>query len=256
MVQRLTLFIFILSACACQSQPQRESKDETSILPDHEAFTQILKDYVFEDGVNYKALQKDSIRLNVYLNNLSDNPPNQNWTKVQRLAYWINAYNAFTLKLIIDHYPVESITDLHPTIHIPLVNTVWHKKFFNIGGNPMSLDHIEHQILRKDFEEPIIHFAINCASISCPPLRNEAFEPHKLNEQLEEQAINFINDPTRNLMDVDNPKISKIFSWFSGDFKDQGSLIDYLNQYSKVKIESNADVDYLKYDWGLNDVSQ
>lgn len=222
--------------------------------PSHELLNQLLKDYVVEDAFNYQGLKRDSLKLNSYLKQLSSQPPSPGWSENEELAYWINAYNAFTLKLIVDNYPIKSITDLHPTIHIPVLNTVWHKKFFKIGGELTSLDEIEHQILRKKFDEPRIHFAINCASVSCPPLRNEAYVAEKLDIQLNEQARNFINDSTRNKLMTDNPEISKIFSWFSDDFKKDQNLIDYLNQYSNIKISQDADLDYLEYDWSLNDV--
>ncbi len=243
----IVISVFLIN---CQNDKRLQAQEP----PSHYIFDQLLNEYVSEIGVNYRDLQGDSSRLNDYLNILSDNAPAESWKKEEKLAYWINAYNAFTLKLIIDNYPLESITDLHPTIHIPLVNTVWHKKFFKIGGKPTSLDEIEHKILRKEFDEPRIHFAINCASISCPPLRDEAFVANILEKQLEEQAEAFINDSTRNHITPDNPKVSKIFSWFSGDFKNGQTLIDYLNRYAHVKISKGADVDYLKYDWALNDV--
>ncbi|MTI38173.1 DUF547 domain-containing protein, partial [Fulvivirga lutimaris] len=146
-----------------------------------------------------------------------------------------------------------SIQDLHPTIYIPLVRTVWHKKFFKIGGVEMNLDEIEHDILRKEFDEPRIHFAINCASFSCPPLRNEAFTADKIDKQLEEQAVNFVNDSERNKITAERAEISKIFSWFTKDFTKEVSLIQFLNKYSKVELKENARIDYLDYDWSLND---
>jgi hypothetical protein len=204
---------------------------------------------------DYKGFISDRQKLERYLTLLSDHAPDPGrWSREERLAYWINAYNAFTVKLIIDHYPVASIQDLHPTIHVPGVNTVWHKKFFSIGGVATSLDEIEHSILRKKFDEPRIHFAINCASFSCPPLRAEAYTADKLDHQLDEMARRFINDPARNRLSADNPQVSKIFSWFSGDFTRQGTLVEYLNTYATEKIRADADIEYMDYDWSLNDV--
>lgn len=250
---RLPSVLILLLSLSCSNSPDRQVSNS---VPDHSSYSDLLARYVVEDRVNYKALQQDSGKLNDYLKELSTNAPAENWSKNEKLAYWINAYNAFTLKLIIDHYPIRSITELHPTIHIPLVSTVWHREFFEIGGKPTSLDEIEHKILRKQFDEPRIHFAINCASISCPPLRNEAYLSSRLEDQLDEQSRIFINDPIRNNIKANHISISKIFSWFSEDFTQSGGLIDFLNQYSEIEIDENATVDYLKYDWKLNDLRQ
>ncbi|MFN3800336.1 DUF547 domain-containing protein [Belliella pelovolcani] len=226
-----------------------------SSAPSHELFDQLLKKHVTKEGmVDYQGFIKDKARLNQYCDLLSKNAPDRkSWSEAEQLAYWINAYNAFTIKLIVDNYPVKSIQDLHPKIKIPLINTVWHIKFFQIGGQDASLDEIEHKILRKEFEEPRIHFAINCASFSCPPLLNEAFVPARLDAQLDKVAVAFINDLKRNKINRDKVEISKIFSWFKGDFTKNGDIIDYLNQYSKVKINPKAKVTYLDYDWSLNE---
>ncbi|AFL84617.1 Protein of unknown function, DUF547 [Belliella baltica DSM 15883] len=228
---------------------------EDSKSPSHEDFDALLKKYVSATGVvNYKGLMNDKAKLNQYCELLSNNAPDRNtWSKNEQLAYWINAYNAFTLKLIVDNYPVKSIQDLHPKVKIPLINTVWHIKFFKIGGQDANLDEIEHKILRKEFEEPRIHFAINCASISCPPLLNEAFVSTKIDSQLDRVAKSFINDTRRNKISSNQIEISKIFSWFKGDFTKNGNIIDYLNKYSKVKINPKAKDSYLDYDWSLNE---
>lgn len=223
--------------------------------PSHQIWDQLVKAHVKPSGlVDYKGFIKDKAKLEQYLKLISENAPDRKtWSKNQQLAYWINAYNAFTVKLIVDNYPTQSIRDLGPKLKIPLIKDVWHYKFFKIGGVESSLDEIEHSILRKEFDEPRIHFAINCASVSCPPLLNEAFMAEKLEGQLQKVAVAFINDPTRNKITPDKVQISSIFSWFQGDFTKKGSLIDFLNQYSKVKIKSNAKVSHLDYNWNLNE---
>lgn len=228
---------------------------ESSRSPSHEEFDALLKKYVQPTGeVNYKGLLEDKAILDKYCDLLSNNAPDRNtWTKDEQLAYWINAYNAFTLKLIVDNYPVNSIQDLHPKIKIPLINTVWHIKFFQIGGRDANLDEIEHKILRKEFDEPRIHFAINCASFSCPPLLNEAYDPLTINAQLDKVAVSFINDTNRNVISANEVKISKIFSWFKRDFTKKGNIVNYLNQYSQVTINAKAKVSHLDYDWSLNE---
>lgn len=223
--------------------------------PSHQIWDQLVKAHVKPSGlVDYKGFIKDKAKLEQYLKLISENAPDRKtWSKNQQLAYWINAYNAFTVKLIVDNYPTQSIRDLGPKLKIPLIKDVWHYKFFKIGGVESSLDEIEHSILRKEFDEPRIHFAVNCASVSCPPLLNEAFMAEKLEGQLQKVAVAFINDPTRNKITPDKVQISSIFSWFQGDFTKKGSLIDFLNQYSKVKIKSNAKVSHLDYNWNLNE---
>jgi hypothetical protein len=131
-------------------------------------------------------------------------------------------------------------------------NTVWNKKFVKIGGRQLSLDEIEHDILRKQFNEPCIHFAIACASFSCPPLRREAYSAKRLDSQLEDQAIRFINDSRRNKISASNAQLSKIFSWFKEDFTRDGSLISFLNRYAQTRLKPDAKVSYLEYDWKLN----
>ncbi len=244
-------FLLVLSIWNCQGPTLGGTG---TIAPDHGQWSDLLQKHVSDDGkVDYQGFIKDSILLNNYLRLLSNHPPDRNaWSKEQQLAYWINAYNAFTVKLIVDHYPLESIRDLHPRPYIPTVRTVWHWKFFEIGGSPASLDQIEHEILREEFEEPRIHFAINCASISCPPLRNEAYMPEKLEKQLDDQAVTFLNHPKWNKTTARPVELSRIFKWFQGDFTRQGGLIHFINPYLSTKIPETGKITYMEYNWGLN----
>ncbi len=251
----MTLTGLLFSCFACHST-SADNEKTSSKPPSHVAWDKLLKKHVKSGGlVDYKGFKANSAELQRYLDLLDANKPDESeWSREEQLAYWINAYNAFTIKLIVDNYPVKSIKDLNPVLSIPTVRSIWSKKLFRIGGELISLDEIEHGILRKKFEEPRIHFAINCASFSCPVLRAEAYFSEKINEQLEEQTVLFLNDPTRNIITTDNPKVSKIFSWFKKDFKKNGTVIDFLNQYVKdVKVDRGADLDYLDYDWKLNE---
>ncbi len=210
----------------------------------HDIWDSLLKQYVSDKGnVNYKGFKKDKDKLQTYLDLLSKNQPNNQWSRAEVLAYWINAYNAFTVKLIIDHYPLESIKDI--------VNP-WDKKFFTIGTTQMSLGEIEHNILRK-MGAPRIHFAINCASISCPNLLNEAYFAPKLESQLATATKNFLKDSTKNTITADKVELSKIFSWFSDDFKTNGTVIDFINKYTAVEIDKKAKIKYKEYNWKLNE---
>jgi len=183
--------------------------------------------------VDYVGFRKDSTKFNQYLNLLAKNPPNDEWSKEEQLAYWINVFNAYTISLVAKHFPVKIIKDIRRGILF--INSVWDIKFIKIGKAIYDLNNIEHSILRKRFDEPRIHFVINCASCSCPRLRNEAYRGETLNNQLTEVAELFLADKTKNVISPDKIVISKVFNWFGGDFKKKGSLIDFLNLYSKVK---------------------
>jgi hypothetical protein len=243
---------FLISFFSCQSSSLGMAG---TTPPSHQIWDQLVKTHVKPNGmVDYKGFIREKTKLESYLKLLSDNAPDRKtWSKNQQLTYWINAYNAFTVKLIVDNYPTKSIRDLGPKLKIPLIKDVWHYKFFKIGGVETSLDEIEHSILRREFDEPRIHFAINCASISCPTLLNEAFLPEKIEDQLTKVSVAFINDPSRNKITPEHAQISSIFSWFQGDFTKKGTLIDFLNQYSKVKIKQNAKISHLDYNWNLNE---
>jgi hypothetical protein len=210
----------------------------------HKNWDKLLKKHVDEAGnVDYAAFKKDAGTLTNYLNYLSTKVPSDSWTKKDKLAYYINLYNAATVKLIIDHYPLNSIKD---------IKSPWDKKWIQLGNAQVSLGHIEHQILRK-MSEPRIHFAINCASYSCPKLLNEAYTVALLEEQLEQVTKDFVRDSSRNKLSAESVQLSNIFKWYKKDFMTKGSLIDYLNAYSKVDINTKAKVEFLKYDWRLNE---
>ncbi len=211
---------------------------------DHSLFDQVLKKYVTKDGrVNYAGLKKNPANLKSYINILEAAKPSKSWSRNSLLAYYMNAYNAMTLDLIISNYPTESIKD---------IKNPWKQKNWSINGRTISLEEIEHDILRK-MNEPRIHFGINCASFSCPQLPIEAFTAQKVEQQLEKLAIQFVNDSKRNKISADRVEVSKIFSWFKDDFTRSGDLIDFLNKYSKVKIDKDARVRYMDYNWELNE---
>ncbi len=210
----------------------------------HEAFNALLIANVSETGiVNYKGFVQNKKLLEDYISSLGESLPTETWTKEDKLAYWMNAYNAMTIDLIIRNYPIKSIKDLKKP---------WDQRLWKLGEKWYNLNEIEHQILRK-MNEPRIHFGINCASFSCPPLLNAAFNASEVDAQLDKVAIRFINDPQRNSISKMNIEISEIFSWFAKDFKKDGSLIGFLNKYSKVQIHPKARKKYKKYDWTLNE---
>ncbi len=225
------------------------NKTETLTM-NHQDWTTLLQRHVKKTGeVDYQGFIEDSTLLQKYLEDISTHIPGRNWTEDEQMAYWINAYNAYTVKLIVDHYPLESIKDI--TDGLPMINSPWDIKFFTIGNVDFDLNTIEHEILRKQFDEPRIHFAINCASFSCPKLRNEAYTPSQLEAQLEDQAEGFIQDTDKNSIDRKETKLSKIFDWYKSDFTKQMDLLTYLEQYSP-EINKDNKVEYLEYDWKLN----
>jgi len=229
-----------------------ETEADTTNVHDHQIFNDLLNKYVTEEGkVNYNGFVSDSLEFNKYLNLLALNHPNDTWTDDQIKAYWINAYNAYTIQLIIRNYPVKTIKDLGGSIY--KVNTPWDIKFIHIGEETYDLNNIEHGILRSDYEEPRIHFAVNCASVSCPRLRNEAYVATKLDAQLDDQARKFINYDAKNDITAEKAEVSKIFTWFGGDFKKNGSVKDFINQYADIQIPEEVKLTFQEYNWNLNE---
>ena len=210
----------------------------------HNLWTSALQEHVDDDGnVNYKSWKKDTTYLDNYLQTLEENPPVEAWSKSDSLAYFINAYNAVTVKLILDKYPLKSIRNLV---------TPWRFKRFTLNGEKVSLNHIEHEILRK-MNEPRMHFAINCASASCPKLINVAFESHTMEKQLEQVTRDFINNPKRNKLSEKKIEISRIFQWFSDDFGNKKERIAFIRKYANQPFNENPKVDFLTYNWQLNE---
>jgi len=234
---------FLLCGCYGQStQPNFYKGSNQSV--DHLAWDILLKKYVDDKGnVNYKEWKTEKGELIEYLDYLAKNPISNTAKKEEQLAYYINLYNAGTVQLILENYPLKSIKNIFRP---------WGKNRLIIGNETYSLGKIEHDILRR-MNEPRIHFAINCASFSCPKLINEAYVASKMNEQLEEVTTQFINDSTKNNITENSIHLSKIFKWYKGDFDQQKGLIEYLNVYSNFEIKLNTEIDYLTYDWSLNE---
>ena len=196
-----------------------------------------------EGNVNYKGFNSDRAKLNQYITSLSNNVPNATASKKDKLAYWINAYNALTVDLILRNSPIKSIKDIRKP---------WDQSLWTLGGKLYDLNEIEHGILRK-MNEPRIHFAIVCASFSCPQLSNKAYVANTIETQLTQATKDFLNDPLRNNLSKDDIKLSRIFKWFAKDFKTNGSIIDFINKYASVTIDKNADSSFKDYNWSLNE---
>ena len=187
----MTAFLLLIFSFLNFLTPGSARHDNLPVIS-HELWNDLLKQFVTDGGqVNYKSLLNEKGKLQSYLDTLTKYPPRQNWPRNEAMAYWINAYNAYTVKLILDHYPVKSIRDIDN-------GKPWDEAFIEIGGKKFSLNSIENDMLKKKFDDPRIHFAINCASKSCPKLVNEAFTGTKLDDQLNSAAKNFVNDPAKN----------------------------------------------------------
>lgn len=231
---------------------------------DHRAWTETLKLYQDSRGmVRYASLKSDLAKnkaqvFSGYLGaiqrvSLKDF---NSWNQEQQMAFLINAYNALTLKLIVDHYPVSSIKKVGGLFKKP-----WSIEFFSLlGGKIKSLDPIEHEWLRPRYKDYRIHAAVNCASISCPPLRGEAFVAARLGQQLDEQMRVWLKDPSRNLIEVNSrtATISKIFDWYEKDFVEWGGgVVAVIQKYGAptggAAVPKDLKIKYMTYDWGLNE---
>ena len=219
---------------------------------DHGLYAGLLKKYVKNGVVDYAGFKKEETQLNQYLSTLEKTDVKA-LPRNEQFAFYINAYNAWTIKLILTGYPgVKSIKDLGSFFKSP-----WKKKIARIGGNVITLDDIEHNILRPRFKDPRVHFAINCAAKSCPPLRSGQYRGDELDQQLDEVASAFINDPPRNRLEGNKLYVSKIFDWFEEDFKGDipGFFLKYAKGGLKERLEARGEkirVEYLDYDWSLN----
>ena len=219
-----------------------------STIAQTETYNALLQKHVdYKGNVDYKNFKADEDKLAEYISYLQKTTPQKNWSDNKTKAFWINAYNAYTLKLILDNYPINSIMKIKQK-----GKDAWNIPFAKVGGKSYTLNHIEHEILRKDFNDPRIHVGVNCASGSCPQLGNFAFSEANIESELERLMKLFINDNTRNKITEKKIQISKIFEWFKGDFTKNGSLIEYFNKYSTTKIHKKAKIRYLAYDWNLN----
>lgn len=238
------------------------------------AWDALLKKHVrwLPDGkqsrANYKGFAADRAALKTVLDTMSAVPKAtfDGWSRPQQMAFLINAYNAFTVELILNKYPdLKSIKDLGSLLQSP-----WKKKFFTLLGEERHLDWIEHEQLRPRYNEPRIHAAVNCASIGCPALRDEAFTATKLEAQLEDGMRRFMGDRTRNRVKGDRVEVSSIFKWFREDFESGHGgfkqLEDVFAKYAELLTDAPAEqaalkakslrVSHLDYDWSLNDAGR
>jgi len=226
------------------------SSSTVSIASD--MYANLLCERVKNGMVDYEAFKKNEALLDKYLKILEETDIDKlSWN--DQFAFYINAYNAWTIKLILSAYPgIQSIKELGS-----LFRTPWKRKIARIGGEIMTLDTIEHEILRPRFKDPRVHFAVNCASRSCPPLRWEPYRGDILDRQLTEMTEAFINDPHHNRLQNSTLYVSSIFKWYSEDFNEDviGFFMKYARGDLEVRLKKQAaeiKIRYLDYDWSLN----
>lgn len=226
---------------------------------DHAPLGRVLRECVSEARVDYRRLKERPADLDAYLGRVAEIPAGAfaGWTRDERLALLINLYNAATLRLVIDHYPLGSLRDLGV-----LPGAAWRKKVVRFGGRTISLDDLEHGLIRAEYREPRIHFALVCAATGCPPLRGEPFEAGRLGEQLDDQARRFLGDVSKNRFEPETGILwlSPIFDWYAADFAGEGRSVPdavkgYLPERARRELEraGTVKVRFTDYDWSLNE---
>lgn len=242
---------------AAIAMPSPARAECTQVDPGHAAWSAFLARWVDRGEVDYAGIQRDGrAALDAYLATLSGAcaADYERWTTPEKIAFWLNAYNAFTVKLILDNYPIASIRKIGW-----LPGAAFREEFIpmpGLKGRTISLNDIEHGTLRSAFREPRIHFALVCASRSCPALRGEAYRGADLDHQLDDQARSFLRDPTKNRVDPASRTLylSSIFDWFGDDFRSAaGSVPAFAAPYLDLKPDVGWGVVFLPYDWSLND---
>ena len=222
---------------------------------DHSLYGDLLKKYVKQGIVDYQGFKNEESKLDAYLKLLEETGTHK-LSREEKLAFYINTYNAWTIKLILSAYPdIKSIWDLGSRIF--RWKSPFKKKIVRIEGKAISLDDLEHGMIRPRFKEPRVHFAVNCASKSCPPLISEPYEGSILNQQLDTSTRAFLNNPERNRLEGRTLHVSKIFKWFKDDFNDDvlGFFLRFAQGSFKERLTANREkikVKYLDYDWSLN----
>ncbi len=241
--------VLLILCTGLMMAPISKAADESV---DNSLYAELLSDYVNQGVVDYQGFKKEEKKLDAYLDVLAAVDP-ETLSRDDRFAFYINAYNAWTIKLILSGYPgVESIKDLGSFFRSP-----WKKKICRINGKMLSLDEIEHDILRPEFKDPRVHFAVNCASKGCPKLISAPYEGNRLELQLNDVTQAFINNRDRNYIDGTTLYVSSIFKWFAEDF--DHDIPAFFKKYAddelkKQLLQKSGDikVKYLDYDWSLN----
>ncbi len=275
---RVMLILAVVLAIAATVYPEQTKQADESGFK-YVDYATLLKKYVDPNGmVNYKELKKDRGRLDAFVGSMANlkRQSYDQWKDQDKIAFWLNAYNAFTLKAIIDNYPIKSSfwkSRVYPKNSIRQIKGVWTRLKFDVMGSKRNLKHIEHEILRKEFDDPRIHVAMVCAAMGCPPLRNEPYEGKKLDEQLDDQSRKFLSDPLKFRHEKNALYLSPILKWFGEDFikkygsetsfagheGKEGAVLKFIAKYLKedqkawLKSKQAQEIEYQGYDWTLNE---
>lgn len=259
------------------------TREASAFDHDHTNWDSLLQEHVFGGLVNYQSFLGDEVRFDKYLSGLDSVSRREvdGWDRNEQLAFWINAYNAFTVRVILENYPIETWTLkglVVPRNSIIQIPGVWKKLSWKVAGQLLTLDQIEHSIIRPNFDEPRIHFSIVCASVGCPDLRSEAFTSSKIESQLQEQAVGYLHNANKGVrFDFEKNRIcvSQIFKWFTEDFViesvesdglpyqsgDANIILNFIKAYfTDQKYQAllqfkDLDFEFLSYDWSLNEFS-
>jgi hypothetical protein len=231
---------------------------------DHSAWNSFLGQYVLQgtDGISRvqysRVSDTDRQQLRQYIATLEQLPVRR-YSAAQQLAYWINLYNAVTVEVVLQHYPVSSIRDIDISPGF-FSDGPWGKKLLTIEGQPVSLNDIEHRILRPLWQEPRLHYALNCASLGCPNLSTSAYTADAIDAMLDQAATAYVNDPRGVSFENDKLYVSSIYNWFRDDFGGSDrAIIDHLQRYAsaplKEKLSATGSITAYRYNWSLNDAS-
>ena len=269
-------FLGVLVTAALLVGPAQPLRAQGAFDHDYRAYASVLRRHLRDGRVDYAGLKAGRQDLDAVVRAFGDvsDPEVQAWSRPQQIAFWINAYNVFTLRAIVDHYPIEgSRFSLQPRNSIRQIDGVWTTLTWKAAGRTVTLDDIEHRILRPTFREPLVHFAVNCASVSCPPLAPEPYRAATLDAQLHAAARRFLASPLGLTVRGTRLSVSSIFKWYGEDFVERygsavaraGSPVDrailgvvamFGPAEAKALAESGkASVAFLSYDWSLNDTA-
>jgi hypothetical protein len=239
-------------ACCLPVAALRAEDHNTAHFP-HTAWTDLLRKHVTQDGlVDYEGFLEDEDQLDAYLQSMRKTAPDPaTWSKAEMEAYWLNAYNAATIYTVLQYYPITSINDIRVKA-LGGYKSVWEAGSINVGGKLYSLNNIEKDILRQQFRDPRVHLALVAAAVSSPPLLNEAYDGTRLNQQLDAQARRFLTRTALNQLSPGQVHLSSLFDWYAEEFGEGEKLVAFLNRYSAVKIEPAAHIEFLPFNWGLN----
>lgn len=268
MKQLLSIILMSMFSLSAHAAPEAElwpyweaSNESSTRSIDHSAWDVFLQNYLVTNSHPYRLRYKqvsngDHQALTGYINMLQSQDPRE-LSRIQQLAYWINLYNAATVALMLDHYPVASITKITSGL---FSFGPWDKKLLNITGQEVTLNDIEHRILRPIFKDPRLHYAVNCASVGCPNLASRAYTATNANELMEKGARDYINDARGVAVVGGKLKVSSIYDWFAVDFgKSDAAVIQHLKNYANKELKTQLNrfdnIDDYHYDWSINDHS-